>query len=81
MFLLQLLHELNSTEGKDMVETMKFNWKRICQQLKSDKECTESVEERKVLLKIEKNVYHRKTASPVVITEVCLPHAHAQGVK
>lgn len=55
-----------------MMETMKFNWNRVCQQLKSDVECTESVEEREVLLKIEKNVYHRKTASPVVITEVCI---------
>ena len=35
-------------------------------------ECTESVKEREVLLKIEKNVYHRKTASPVVITKVSL---------
>ena len=69
-FVLQLLHEFNNLEGKDMLETMKFNWKRVCQQLKSHVECTESVEEREVLLKIEKNVYHRKTASPVVITEV-----------
>lgn len=40
-----------------MMETMKLNWKRVCQQLKSDVECTESVEEKEVLLKIERNVY------------------------
>ena len=44
----------------------------LCQQLKSDVECTKSVEEREVLLKIVNNVYHRKTALPVVITEVCI---------
>lgn len=55
-----------------MLETMKVNWKCVCEQLKSNSESTLSAEETKVLLKIEKNVYHRKSASPVVMTEVCI---------
>ena len=53
-----------------MLETMKANWKCVCEQLKSNSESI--AEEKKVLLKIEKNVYHRKNASPVVMTEVCI---------
>ncbi len=53
-----------------MLETMKTNWKRVCEQLKDDSELSSFAEEKKVLLTIEKNVYHRKTASPVIIAEV-----------
>ncbi len=53
-----------------MLETMKTNWKRVCEQLKSEDESSPYADEKKVLLRIEKNVYHRKTASPVVIAEV-----------
>ena len=55
-----------------MLETMKTNWKQICEQLKSDSESAPAAEEKKVLLKVEKNVYHRKTTSPIVIAEVCI---------
>ena len=40
--------------------------------LKSDSESAPAAEEKKVLLKVEKNVYHRKTLSPIVIAEVCI---------
>ncbi len=50
-----------------MLETIKANWKRVCVQLKSEDESSPYAEEKKVLLKIENNVYHRKT---VVIAEV-----------
>ena len=69
---MQLLHEFNNLEGKDMMETMKTNWRQICEQLKSTSESDPTAEEKNVLLKVEKNVYHRKTASPVVIEEVCI---------
>ena len=55
-----------------MMETMKANWKQICEKLKTASESDPAGEEKNVLLKIEKNVYHRKTASPIVIVEVCI---------
>lgn len=70
---MQLLHEFNNLEGKDMLETMNTNWKRVCDKLQSDRDESSSwiyAEEKKVLQIIEKNVYHRKTASPVIIAEV-----------
>ena len=56
-----------------MLETMKLNWKQVCEQLLSVPDTATYAEEKAALLKIEKNVYHRKTASPVVIKEV---HEH-----
>ena len=53
-----------------MLETIKANWKRVCVQLKSEDESSPYAEENKVLLRIEKNVYHRKTASPIAFAEV-----------
>ena len=53
-----------------MLDTMKTNWKR--DQLNTDSELASAAGEKKVLLKVEKNVYHRKTASPIVIAEVCI---------
>ena len=66
------MYEFNKTEGSDMMETMIFNWKNVCDQLVSNPNptCSSYMEEKAALMKIEKNVYHRKTASPVVITEV-----------
>ena len=58
---IQLLHEFNSMEGKDMLDTMKTNWKQICDQLNTDSEYASAVGENEVLLKVE-NIYHRKTA-------------------
>ena len=55
-----------------MLETMKTNWKQICEQLESDSESAPAAEEKKVLLKVGKNVYHRKTVSPIVIAAVCI---------
>ena len=54
-----------------MLDTMKTNWKQICDQLNTDSELASAAGEKKVLLKVE-NVYHRKTASPIVIAEVCI---------
>lgn len=54
-----------------MLEMMKTNWKRIYEQLKdTNSESSTYAAEKKALLKIEKNVYHRKAASPVVFAEV-----------
>ena len=72
---MQLLHEFNNLEGKDMLETMSTNWKRVCDKLQSDRDESSSwiyTEEKKVLQLIEKNVYHRKTASPIIISEVAI---------
>jgi hypothetical protein len=44
----------NSMEGKDMLETMKTNWKQICEQLNCDSELAPAAGEKKVLLKVEK---------------------------
>ncbi len=54
-----------------MLETMKTNWKRVHEQLKDDSpQSSPYAEEKKVLRYIEKNVYHRKTETPVTIAEV-----------
>ena len=58
-----------------MRDTMKKNWNQVCDQLKSNVESTPYLEEKYVLLKIERNVYHRKTASPIVIIQVRTVHA------
>lgn len=70
-FTLQLLYEFNSLEEKDMLETMKTNWKRVCEKL-GDSDSIIYEEEKKVIQKVERNVYHRKGISPIVIEEVCL---------
>ena len=76
LLFLQLLHEFNNLEGKDnMLETMKANWKRVCESLKSDSSMSSYTEEKEVIQKIE-NVYHRKSASPININEVTLNNAH-----
>ena len=48
---------------------MRTNWKRVCEKLKSES-ASPYREEKEVLLRIEKNIYHRKTSSPIVIAEV-----------
>ena len=62
--------EFNNPEGKDMLETTKTKWKQVCEQLLSDPKPSSHAKEKAALLKIEKNVYSRKTASPVVIAEL-----------
>ena len=54
-----------------MLETMCQNWQRVCDQMQEEEvEMSRFEREKKVLMKIERNVYHRKTASPVIITKV-----------
>ena len=62
---------------------MTRNWKRVYDQFKLENysDVPSFKEEKAVLLSIEKNVYHRKTASAVTIEEVsltCINHACSQ---
>lgn len=49
---------------------MKYNWQKVCERLGESTE-PQYIQEKMVLNSIEKNVYHRKSVSPVVIEEVC----------
>ena len=40
-----------------MLDTMKTNWKQICDQLNTDPELASAAGEKKVLMKVE-NIYH-----------------------
>ena len=55
-----------------MMDTIRSNWSTVCGKLKTESPSDESVfeEEKKVLSTIERNVYHRKAHSPIVIEEV-----------
>ena len=56
-----------------MLDTMCTNWRCVCEQMQNEGvEMSGYEQEKKAMLKIEKNVYHRKIASPVTITEVGL---------
>ena len=55
-----------------MMETMRMNWERVCEQLGGISGSPSYIDEKNILAKIVKNVYHRKTASAVVIEEVCV---------
>ena len=68
---LELLHEFNVMEGKDMLETVKANWERVCEQLNGISGSSSYIDEKNVLAKIVRNVYHKKPVSAVVIEEVC----------
>ena len=53
-----------------MMETMKVNWDRVCEQLTGVSGSPSYADEKNTVAKIIKNVYHRKSVSAVVIEEV-----------
>ena len=59
-----------------MLDAMCKNWRRVCKQMQDEEgvEMSGYEQEKKAMLKIDKNVYHRKIASPVTITEVGLKY-------
>ena len=55
-----------------MQETMKAYWEQVCEKLNGSSGSPSYMDEKNVLAKIVNNVYHRNTAFPVVIKEVCM---------
>ena len=53
-----------------MMETMKVNWNRVCEQLSGASGSPSYTDEKNTLAKVIKNVYHKKSVSAVVIEEV-----------